>query len=102
MVEYSGMGFALFFLGEYANMILLSALASIMFLGGWTPPIDIAPLTWVPGWLWLGIQTYVVISTLVWLRATLTRYHYDKIIHFGWQVSHSTSRRATWRARVGE
>src|SRR5690554_1980834 len=51
MVEYSGMGFALFFLGEYANMILLSALAAIMFLGGWAPPIEIAPLTWVPGWL---------------------------------------------------
>src|SRR3546814_5352044 len=52
MVEYSGMAFALFFLGEYANMILLSCMASIMFLGGWTSPIDIAPLTWIPGWIW--------------------------------------------------
>ncbi|KAG1248040.1 hypothetical protein G6F65_019841 [Rhizopus arrhizus] len=53
MVEYSGMAFALFFLGEYANMILLSCMASIMFLGGWASPIDIAPLTWIPGWIWL-------------------------------------------------
>src|SRR3546814_9659125 len=55
MVEYSGMAFALFFLGEYANMILLSCMASVMFLGGWTSPIDIAPLPWIPGWIWLEI-----------------------------------------------
>ena len=86
MVEYSGMGFALFFLGEYANMILLSALASIMFLGGWMPPLDVAPFTWVPGWLWLGLKTFVVISMFVWFRATFPRYRYDQIMRLGWKV----------------
>lgn len=86
MVEYSGMGFALFFLGEYANMIFLSALASIMFLGGWMPPLEIAPLTWIPGWLWLGLKTFVVISMFVWFRATFPRYRYDQIMRLGWKV----------------
>ncbi|HEY9281638.1 MAG TPA: NADH-quinone oxidoreductase subunit NuoH [Eoetvoesiella sp.] len=86
MVEYSGTGFALFFLGEYANMILLSAVASIMFLGGWMPPIDVAPFTWVPGWLWLGIKTFVVVSMFIWFRATFPRYRYDQIMRLGWKV----------------
>ncbi len=86
MVEYSGMGFALFFLGEYANMILLSAMASIMFLGGWTAPLDFAPFTWVPGWLWLGIKTFVVVSMFIWFRATFPRYRYDQIMRLGWKV----------------
>ncbi|NYT23148.1 NADH-quinone oxidoreductase subunit NuoH [Alcaligenaceae bacterium] len=86
MVEYSGMGFALFFLGEYANMILLSAMASIMFLGGWAPPIEIAPLTWIPGWLWLGLKTFAVVSFFVWFRATFPRYRYDQIMRLGWKV----------------
>ncbi len=86
MVEYSGMGFALFFLGEYANMILLSAIASIMFLGGWMPPLEIAPLTWIPGWLWLGLKTFVVVSMFVWFRATFPRYRYDQIMRLGWKV----------------
>ncbi|NYT62279.1 NADH-quinone oxidoreductase subunit NuoH [Alcaligenaceae bacterium] len=86
MVEYSGMGFALFFLGEYANMILLSAMASIMFLGGWMPPLDIAPLTWIPGWLWLGLKTFVVVSMFIWFRATFPRYRYDQIMRLGWKV----------------
>ncbi|MER1966130.1 NADH-quinone oxidoreductase subunit NuoH [Castellaniella sp. GW247-6E4] len=86
MVEYSGMGFALFFLGEYANMILLSAMASIMFLGGWLPPLDFAPFTWIPGWLWLGIKTFVVVSMFIWFRATFPRYRYDQIMRLGWKV----------------
>jgi NADH-quinone oxidoreductase subunit H len=86
MVEYSGMGFALFFLGEYANMILLSAMASIMFLGGWMAPLDFAPFTWVPGWLWLGIKTFVVVSMFIWFRATFPRYRYDQIMRLGWKV----------------
>ncbi|MFA5664795.1 NADH-quinone oxidoreductase subunit NuoH [Castellaniella sp.] len=86
MVEYSGMGFALFFLGEYANMILLSAMASIMFLGGWLPPLDIVPLTWVPGWIWLGLKTFVVVSMFIWFRATFPRYRYDQIMRLGWKV----------------
>ncbi len=86
MVEYSGTGFALFFLGEYANMILLSSVASIMFLGGWMPPIDVAPFTWVPGWLWLGLKTFVVVSMFIWFRATFPRYRYDQIMRLGWKV----------------
>jgi len=86
MVEYSGTAFALFFLGEYANMILLSAVASIMFLGGWLPPIDAAPFTWVPGWLWLGIKTFCVVSLFIWFRATFPRYRYDQIMRLGWKV----------------
>lgn len=86
MVEYSGTGFALFFLGEYANMILLSAVGSIMFLGGWLPIIDVAPFTWVPGWIWLGIKTFCVVSMFIWFRATFPRYRYDQIMRLGWKV----------------
>lgn len=86
MVEYSGMAFALFFLGEYANMIFLSCMASIMFLGGWAAPIEIAPLTWVPGWLWLGLKTFVVVSLFIWFRASFPRYRYDQIMRLGWKI----------------
>jgi NADH-quinone oxidoreductase subunit H len=86
MVEYSGMAFALFFLGEYANMILLSCLASIMFLGGWAPPVDIAILHWIPGWLWLGIKTFCVVSLFIWFRASFPRYRYDQIMRLGWKI----------------
>ncbi len=86
MVEYSGMAFALFFLGEYANMILLSCLAAVMFLGGWTSPIDIAPLTWIPGWIWLALKTFVVVSMFVWFRASFPRYRYDQIMRLGWKI----------------
>jgi len=86
MVEYSGTAFALFFLGEYANMILLSSVASIMFLGGWMAPFDFAPFTWVPGWLWLGIKTFCVVSLFIWFRATFPRYRYDQIMRLGWKV----------------
>ncbi|MFW8565583.1 NADH-quinone oxidoreductase subunit NuoH [Orrella sp. 11846] len=86
MVEYSGMAFALFFLGEYANMIFLSAMASIMFLGGWAPPVDLAVLHWIPGWLWLGLKTFVVVSFFIWFRASFPRYRYDQIMRLGWKV----------------
>jgi len=86
MVEYSGMAFALFFLGEYANMIFLSCMASIMFLGGWAAPIELAPLTWVPGWLWLGLKTFVVVSLFIWFRASFPRYRYDQIMRLGWKI----------------
>lgn len=86
MVEYSGMAFALFFLGEYANMILLSCLASIMFLGGWAPPVDLAILNWIPGWLWLGIKTFCVVSLFIWFRASFPRYRYDQIMRLGWKI----------------
>ena len=84
MVEYSGMAFAVFFLAEYANMILLSALAAIMFLGGWDAPV--AALDFIPGWIWLGIKTFLVVSTYIWLRASFPRYRYDQIMRLGWKI----------------
>jgi len=86
MVEYSGMAFALFFLGEYANMILLSCIASLMFLGGWASPFDIAILNWIPGWIWLGLKTFVVVSLFIWFRASFPRYRYDQIMRLGWKI----------------
>jgi len=84
MVEYSGMSFAMFFLAEYANMILISVLASLMFLGGWMSPISL--LNWVPGWIWLGIKTFLVVSIFIWVRASFPRYRYDQIMRLGWKV----------------
>ena len=86
MVEYSGMSFAMFFLAEYANMILISALASLMFLGGWNSPIDSFVFNWVPGWIWLGIKTFLVVSIFIWVRASFPRYRYDQIMRLGWKV----------------
>ncbi|OWW18505.1 NADH-quinone oxidoreductase subunit NuoH [Noviherbaspirillum denitrificans] len=84
MVEYSGMSFAMFFLAEYANMILISMLASLMFLGGWAAPV--ALLDFIPGWIWLGIKTFVVVSMFIWARASFPRYRYDQIMRLGWKV----------------
>ncbi|WP_334188497.1 NADH-quinone oxidoreductase subunit NuoH [Noviherbaspirillum sp.] len=84
MVEYSGMSFAMFFLAEYANMILISALASLLFLGGWAAPV--ALLDWIPGWIWLGIKTFFVVSLFIWARASFPRYRYDQIMRLGWKV----------------
>ena len=86
MVEYSGMSFAMFFMAEYANMILFSAVASIMFLGGWASPLDWAILNWVPGWIWLGAKTFVVVSMFIWVRASFPRYRYDQIMRLGWKI----------------
>jgi NADH-quinone oxidoreductase subunit H len=85
-VEYSSMGFALFFLGEYANMILMSGMASILFLGGWLPPFDIAPLNWIPGPVWLILKICFVLFIFIWARATLPRYRYDQLMRLGWKV----------------
>jgi len=84
MVEYSGMSFAMFFLAEYANMILISAMASLMFLGGWAAPF--AFLGFVPGWIWLGMKTFVVVSMFIWARASFPRYRFDQIMRLGWKV----------------
>jgi NADH-quinone oxidoreductase subunit H len=84
MVEYSGMSFAMFFLAEYANMILISCLASLMFLGGWSAPF--ALLDFIPGWIWLGIKTFFVVSLFIWARASFPRYRYDQIMRLGWKV----------------
>ncbi|MDA8360631.1 MAG: NADH-quinone oxidoreductase subunit NuoH [Gammaproteobacteria bacterium] len=85
-VEYSGMSFALFFLAEYANMMLLSALTVTMFLGGWLPPFDVAPFTWVPPLAWFLLKVGAVVFLYLWLRATFPRYRYDQIMRLGWKV----------------
>jgi len=85
-VEYSGMAFALFFLAEYANMILIAALTAIMFLGGWLPPFNVAPFTWVPGLFWLLGKMSAVLFIFLWFRATFPRYRYDQLMRLGWKV----------------
>ena len=84
MVEYSGMSYAMFYLAEYANMWLVSILAAVMFLGGWIVPV--AALDWIPGWIWLGIKTFAVVSVFIWVRATFPRFRYDQIMRLGWKV----------------
>lgn len=85
-VEYSSMTFALFFLGEYANMILMSTMGTILFLGGWLPPLDIAPLTWIPGVVWFFLKVSFLLFIFLWVRATFPRYRYDQLMHLGWKV----------------
>jgi NADH-quinone oxidoreductase subunit H len=86
MVEYSGMAFAMFFLAEYANIILVSTLASLMFLGGWLPPIDSLIFNAIPGWIWLGLKTFVICTLFLWVRATFPRFRYDQIMRLGWKI----------------
>lgn len=86
MVEYSGMSFAMFFLAEYANIILVSTLAAIMFLGGWLAPIDSALFNWIPGWIWLGLKVFVICTLFLWVRASFPRYRYDQIMRLGWKI----------------
>ncbi len=89
-VDYSGMAFALFFLAEYANMILVSALTAIMFLGGWLSPFQgtfLEPLfSWIPGFFWLVAKTLIFMFLFLWFRATFPRYRYDQIMRLGWKV----------------
>lgn len=90
-VEYSGMGFALFFLAEYANMILVSAIASIIFFGGWLSPFEGIPLlnplfSWVPGVFWFVLKTAAFIFIYFWFRATFPRYRYDQIMQLCWKI----------------
>jgi NADH-quinone oxidoreductase subunit H len=85
-VEYSAMTFALFFLGEYANMILMSGMTTILFLGGWLPPVDIAPFNWLPGPIWFAIKIAFCLFVFVWVRATFPRYRYDQLMRLGWKV----------------
>ena len=84
MIEYSGMSFAMFFLAEYANMILVSMLTVILFLGGWLPPFEF--LSFIPGWIWLAIKVFVVVTMFLWVRATFPRYRYDQIMRLGWKI----------------
>jgi len=85
-VEYGAMTFGLFFLGEYANMILMSAMTAILFLGGWLSPIPFAPFTWVPGPLWFILKICLVLFMFVWVRATFPRFRYDQLMRLGWKV----------------
>jgi NADH-quinone oxidoreductase subunit H len=85
-VEYSAMTFGLFFLGEYANMILMSALTTILFLGGWLPPVAFAPFTWVPGPIWFILKVCLCLFVFVWVRGTMPRFRYDQLMRLGWKV----------------
>ena len=86
MIEYSGMAFALFFLAEYMNMILISTLTAVMFFGGWQPPIDSAVFNAVPPFAWLLLKVFVIVSMFLWFRATFPRYRYDQIMRLGWKI----------------
>ncbi len=86
MVEYSAMAFALFFLGEYSAMILMSAMTTILFLGGWLPPFGMAFLAFVPGIIWFAAKTLLVMFFFLWARATLPRFRYDQLMRLGWKV----------------
>lgn len=85
-VEYSAMGFALFFLGEYANMILMSSLTTLFFLGGWLPPVDLPPFSWLPGYFWFGFKTMLMLVGFIWARAAFPRFRYDQLMRLGWKV----------------
>lgn len=86
MVEYSSMSFALFFLGEYANMILMSAMATVLFLGGWLPPFGVEALAAVPGPVWFALKVAAVLFFFLWARATFPRYRYDQLMRLGWKI----------------
>ena len=85
-VEYSAMAFALFYLGEYANMILMSAMTSVLFLGGWLAPFGVPPFTWVPGPVWFLLKIAFVLFCFLWVRATFPRFRYDQLMRLGWKV----------------
>ena len=85
-VEYGAMAFGLFFLGEYANMILMSAMTAILFLGGWLSPAPFPPFTWIPGPIWLIIKICLVLFMFIWVRATFPRFRYDQLMRLGWKV----------------
>ena len=85
-VEYSSMSFALFFLGEYANMILMSGMTAILFLGGWHAPVDAEWLAWVPGVVWFALKIAFILFCFLWVRATFPRYRYDQLMRLGWKI----------------
>ena len=85
-VEYSGISFMVFFMAEYANMLLIATLAAVMFLGGWYAPFDVAPFNWIPPFFWLFGKVAVFMFVFLWLRATFPRYRYDQIMRLGWKV----------------
>ncbi|AOJ10778.1 NADH-quinone oxidoreductase subunit NuoH [Burkholderia mayonis] len=84
MIDYSGMAFALFFLAEYINMIVISAMAATLFLGGWDAPFEF--LSFIPGIFWLVLKVFALLSVFIWARATFPRYRYDQIMRLGWKI----------------
>jgi len=84
--EYSSMSFALYWLGEYANVLLMCALNATLFFGGWLPPLDWAPLYWIPGWIWLFAKIFFFFFVFSWVKATVPRYRYDQLMRLGWKV----------------
>lgn len=84
--EYSSMAFALFWLGEYANVILMCALNALLFWGGWLPPVDWAPLYFVPGIIWFLAKTFFFFFVFSWIKATVPRYRYDQLMRLGWKI----------------
>ena len=84
--EYSSISFGLFFLAEYANMILMSSLTVILFLGGWYPPFDIFPLNAIPGIFWFTLKVFLILFVFLWVRATFPRYRYDQLMRLGWKI----------------
>jgi NADH-quinone oxidoreductase subunit H len=84
--EYSSMSFALYWLGEYANVLLMCALNATLFFGGWLPPVDWAPLYWIPGWIWLFAKIAFFFFVFSWVKATVPRYRYDQLMRLGWKV----------------
>jgi len=84
--EYSSMSFALFWLGEYANVLLMCALNAILFFGGWLPPLDWEPLYWIPGWLWLFAKIFFFFFVFSWVKATVPRFRYDQLMRLGWKI----------------
>ncbi|HVB47860.1 MAG TPA: NADH-quinone oxidoreductase subunit NuoH [Burkholderiales bacterium] len=99
MVEYSGMTFALFFMAEYMNMILISTLTAVMFFGGWQAPIDAPLLHLVPPFAWLLIKVFFIVSMFLWFRATFPRYRYDQVMRLGWKIFIPVS--LVWLVLVG-
>jgi NADH-quinone oxidoreductase subunit H len=85
-VEYSAMTFALFFLGEYGNMIVMSAIGTTLFLGGWLPLFHVEPFTWIPGPIWFMLKVCTLLFVFLWVRATFPRYRYDQLMRLGWKV----------------
>ena len=86
MVEYSSTPFLLFFLGEYVAVVLMCALATILFLGGWLPPFNFAPFTWVPGVIWFVLKICLMFFMFSMVKAFVPRYRYDQLMRLGWKV----------------
>ncbi len=86
MVEYSGMAWAMFQMAEYASIWMLSILSVTLFFGGWMSPIDSTLFNWIPGWIWLGLKTFFMMTLFIWVRVTFPRFRYDQIMRLGWKI----------------